>query len=74
VDETMAPRSSPTSSGRPNVTLAAQPTKTVVNATPAVARSTPSRTTGRTLAQSVESPPSKRMKARATIPTVCATS
>ncbi len=61
VEETMAPRSSPSNSEISRRAWAKSPTSRAVRATPSVASRAAERTTQRTLRHSVSRPPEKRM-------------
>ncbi len=68
VDDTIAPSSRPVSIGRSRITAAASPVTAALTTTPNEASVTEGPTTGRTRAQLVDRPPSKRMSARAATP------
>ncbi len=74
VDATMAPRSSPSRVERSNSHAAASPVRAAVISVPTVARLTAGPRTGRISLMPARRPPSKRIRARAMIPMVRASS
>jgi hypothetical protein len=74
VDETIAPMSIPSSSDMSNSHVAARPVMSAVPNVPSTAMLIEAPSTGRISSKPLASPPSKRMSASATIPTVRASS
>jgi hypothetical protein len=72
VEETIDPKSKPSSNGTANTRLANHPTVTAVTNTPRVDRLNPAQRIVRVLPQSVSNPPEKRINTSATTPMVWA--
>ena len=70
VDDTIAPSSNPSFSGKFITKCANRPTSRAVSSTPAVASEIPQLRMGLIVFQCVDSPPENRMNARAAVPTI----